>query len=264
MAFEALFALIGMLMPIALLLFFLILATVKIIYQYERGVVFSLGKYSTTLQPGLRFVIPLIQTYVPVDMRTRVIVVPPQDTITKDNVSVKVNAVLYFSIKDASLSVIKINDFMFATSQLAQTTMRNVVGEVTLDQLLANRDSISKRIKEIVDKATDPWGIDVKSVELKDVELPVDMKRIMAKQAEAERLKSAVIIRSQGDADAAEKVAQAAEMLATTDGALHLRTLQSLNDVASDPSNTVIFYVPFDILQPYEGGYKLEKEKAKK
>ncbi|MFH1470836.1 MAG: SPFH domain-containing protein, partial [Candidatus Micrarchaeota archaeon] len=179
MAFEFIITTFGV------VVLFLALAAIKVIYQYERGVLFTLGKFSGTLEPGLRFVIPLIQTFSVADMRTRVIVVPPQETITKDNVSVKVNAVLYFRIVDAPASLIKVTNFMYATSQLAQTTMRNVVGSITLDELLTQRDTTSQKIKDLVAQMTGSWGIKVEDVELRDVELPDDMKRIMAKAAEA-------------------------------------------------------------------------------
>ncbi len=225
----------------------------RIFYEYERAVLFTLGRYSKTLGPGLRFIIPIIQTYTRVDMRIEVVDVPQQNTITKDNVSVNVNAVLYFKIFDAQLSVIKVENYLDAVSQLAQTTMRNVVGEVTLDELLSQRDKISQKIKDIVDKASDPWGVKVISVDLKHIELAEEMKRVMAKAAEAERLRRAIIIRSEGDAIASTKIAQAAKIIAEAKGALHLRTLQSLNDIASDPTNKVNFVVPLDTMKAYSG-----------
>jgi regulator of protease activity HflC (stomatin/prohibitin superfamily) len=243
----------------SIVLLLLLLSSLKIIYQYEKGIVFTLGKYNKkkgTLGPGLRIVIPLIQRMVRVDMRIRVVDVPEQDTITKDNVTVKVNAVIYYKITAAEDSVIKIEDFAYAISQLAQTTMRNVVGEISLDQLLSQRDKVSDKIKLVVDKASDPWGIKVESVELKHIELPGDMKRVMAKAAEAERIKRATIIRSEGESLASMTVAKAAFLIGKQEGALQLRTLQSLGDVASDPSNTINFFVPFDALKPYDGGYK--------
>lgn len=225
----------------------------RIFYEYERAVLFTLGRYSGTIKPGLRFIIPIIQTYTRVDMRMEVVDVPQQNAITKDNVSVNVNAVLYFKIFDAQLSVIKVENYLDAVSQLAQTTMRNVVGEVTLDELLSQRDKISQKIKDIVDKASDPWGVKVISVDLKHIELAEEMKRVMAKAAEAERLRRAIIIRSDGDAIASTKIGQAAKILSNAKGALHLRTLQSLNDIASDSTNTVNFIIPLDTLKAYEG-----------
>ena len=183
---------------------FIVISSIKIINEYETGVLFTLGKFSGTLQPGLKLVVPFIQTWVKVDMRVKAIDVPDQDAITKDNVSIKVNAVLFYKVIAAKDAIIKVEDYMYAVSQLSQTTMRDVVGEVSLDELLSKRDSISKRIKEIVDKLTDPWGIKVESVELKHVELPADLKRVIGKEAEAEREKRAVIIKAQGEVSTRE------------------------------------------------------------
>ena len=226
---------------------------IKVVQEYERGVRFTLGRYSGIINPGLRFVIPVIQTWQKVDIRIKVIDVPDQDAITKDNVSIKVNAVLYFRVLEAEKAIIKVEHYGYAVSQLAQTTMRDVVGEVSLDDLLSKRDSVSSKIRLIVDKATDPWGIKVESVELKHVELPEDLKRVIGKEAEAEREKRAVIIKASGEVIAADNMAKAARMLATGPGALHLRTLQSINDISSDKSNTVIFAVPLEILRAIEG-----------
>ena len=225
----------------------------KIVQEYERGVRFTLGKFSGVIRPGLRFVIPILQTWQKVDIRTKAIDVPDQDAITKDNVSIKVNAVLYFKVSEAEKAIIQVEHYGYAVSQLAQTTMRDVVGEVSLDELLGKRDAVSSKIRTIVDKATDPWGIKVESVELKHVELPENLKRVIGKEAEAEREKRAVIIKASGEVIAANNMAKAAKMLATGPGALHLRTLQSLNDLSSDKSNTVIFAVPLEILKAFEG-----------
>jgi len=224
----------------------------KIVQEYERGVRFTLGKYSGIINPGLRFVIPILQTWQKVDIRTKVIDVPDQDAITKDNVSIKVNAVLYFRVSEAEKAILKVEHYGYAVSQLAQTTMRDVVGEVSLDDLLGKRDAVSSKIRLIVDKATDPWGIKVESVELKHVELPENLKRVIGKEAEAEREKRAVIIKASGEVIAADNMAKAAKILATGPGALHLRTLQSLNDLSSDQSNTVIFAIPLEILRAFE------------
>jgi len=224
----------------------------KVVQEYERGVRFTLGKFSGIINPGLRFVIPILQTWQKVDIRIKVIDVPDQDAITKDNVSIKVNAVLYFKVLDPEKAIIKVEHYGYAVSQLAQTTMRDVVGEVSLDDLLSKRDAVSSKIRLIVDKATDPWGIKVESVELKHVELPEDLKRVIGKEAEAEREKRAVIIKASGEVIAADNMAKAAKTLATGPGALHLRTLQSLNDLSSDKSNTVIFAVPLEILRAFE------------
>ncbi len=232
---------------------FVLLASIKQINEYERGVKFQLGKYISIMEPGWRIVIPVFQTYQKVDIRVKAVDVPDQDAITKDNVSVNVNAVLYYKVSDAESAIIKVEYFDYAVSQLAQTTMRDVVGEVTLDELLTNRDEISQRIQAIVDKASDPWGIKIASVDLKHIELPENMKRTIAKQAEAEREKRAVIIKAEGEVIAADNMAKAASILGGANGALHLRTLQSINDLSSDQSNTVIFAMPLEILRAFEG-----------
>lgn len=237
---------------IIILIIVYILMGLKVVTEFQRGVKFTLGKYSGTLQPGLRIVWPIIQAWQRVDIRTKAVDVPDQDAITRDNVSLKVNAVLYYKVSDAKKAVIEVERFYWAVSQLAQTTMRDVVGEVTLDELLSKRETISKRIREIVDKATDQWGITVESVELKHVELPEQLKRTIGKEAEAEREKRAVIIKAQGEVIAASNMAKAAKTLATGPGALHLRTLQTLNDLSSDQSNTVVFAIPLEILRAFE------------
>jgi regulator of protease activity HflC (stomatin/prohibitin superfamily) len=238
---------------ILVVLILFILAGLKVVKQYERGVKFTLGKYAGMMSPGLRLVIPLIQTWQRVDLRVKAVDVPDQDCITKDNVSVRVNAVLYFKVSFADKAIIEVENFFYAVSQLSQTTMRDIVGEVTLDELLNKRDQISKRIQQIVDKATDPWGIKVESVDLKHIELPNDMKRTMAKEAESEREKRAVIIKAEGEVIAAENMAKAARMLSEAPGALHLRTLQSINDMSSDQSNTIVFATPLEVLKAFEG-----------
>jgi len=242
---------------IIILLF--ILAGLRVVKEYQRGVRFTLGKFTAIMNPGLRLVIPILQTWERVDIRVKAIDVPDQDAITKDNVSIKVNAVLYYKVSDTKKAVIEVEEFDYAVSQLAQTTMRDVVGEVTLDELLSKRDSVSKRIREIVDKATDPWGIKVESVELKHVELPEQLKRTIGKEAEAEREKRAVIIKAEGEVVAAKNMSKAAKMLSAAKGALHLRTLQTLNDLSSDQSNTVVIGVPLEILRAFEGDKKTKK-----
>jgi len=237
-----------------------ILSGLKIVKEYERGVKFTLGKFSGIMVPGLRIVIPVIQSWQRVDIRIKAIDVPDQDAITKDNVSIKVNAVLYYKVADSKKAIIEVEEFNYAVSQLAQTTMRDVVGEVSLDELLSKRDAVSKRIREIVDKATDPWGIKVESVELKHIELPEQLKRTIGKEAEAEREKRAMIIKAQGEVIAAENITKAAKTLASGPGALHLRTLQTLNDLSSDKSNTVVLGVPLEMLRAFEG---VKKEKQK-
>lgn len=232
--------------------FIILLISIKQINQYERGVKFQFGKFVSVLSPGWKIVIPIFQSVKKVDIRTKAVDVPFQEAITKDNVSAKINAVIYYRVKDAAKAILEVEHFFFAVSQLAQTTMRNVCGEMELDELLANREEAAKKIKEIVDKATDPWGIAVESVELKDIILPEDMQRVIAKQAEAERERRAVVIKSQGEVTAADNLAKAAKMLHEQTGALHLRTLNTLNDLSSDQSNTVIFAIPLEILRAFE------------
>ncbi|PIR76168.1 MAG: hypothetical protein COU32_03575 [Candidatus Magasanikbacteria bacterium CG10_big_fil_rev_8_21_14_0_10_42_10] len=230
----------------------ILLISIRQVNEYQRGVKFQLGKFVRVVSPGWRLVVPVFQSMTKVDMRTKAVDVPYQEAITRDNISAKINAVIYYKVGDAGKAILEVENFWFAVSQLAQTTMRNVVGEMELDELLANREAAAEKIKTIVDKASDPWGIIVESVELKDVVLPDDMQRTIAKQAEAERERRAVIIKSEGEKSAAQNLADAAEMLGRQPGALHLRTLNSLNDLSSDQSNTVIFAVPLEILRAFE------------
>ncbi len=232
---------------------FLVLISLKQINEYERGVVYTMGKFSGLVMPGWRIVWPIFQMFRKVDIRTKALDVPKQETITKDNVSCKMNAVIYFKVKDAGKAINEVEDVYWAVSQLAQTTMRRIVGEVDLDQLLSSREEIAHRILAIIDTTSDAWGIDVEAVELKDIELPESMVRTMAKQAEAEREKRATIISSQGEVQAAQNLATAAGIMAQSPGALHLRTLNSINDISSDQSNTVIFAVPMEVLRAVEG-----------
>jgi regulator of protease activity HflC (stomatin/prohibitin superfamily) len=211
-----------------------------------------LGRYTKMVEPGWRLVFPVIQSMRRVDIRTKAVEVPYQDTITKDNVSCKINAVIYYRIVDVAKSVIEVENVWTAASQLAQTTMRNVCGELTLDELLSERDQASKRIKELIASHTASWGIEVLGVELKDIQLPDDMKRTIGKQAEAEREKRAVIINSEGEVIAADNLRKAAEILSSSPGALHLRTLNTLNDVSSDASNTIVFAMPIEVLRAFE------------
>lgn len=227
--------------------------SLKQIYEYERGVIYTMGKFSGVVQPGWRLVIPIFQSFQKVDVRTKAVDVPKQETITKDNVSCKMNAVIYYKVNDAAKAINEVENVFWAVSQLAQTTMRRIAGEATLDELLSNREKIAKEILQTIDPITDQWGIDVETVELKDIELPESMVRTMAKQAEAEREKRATIINSEGEVLAAENLMRAAEMMATSPGALHLRTLNSINDISSDQSNTVIFALPMEILKAIEG-----------
>ena len=230
----------------------LLLSSIRQINEYERGLIFNLGKFGGLKQPGWRLVLPVIQSMQKVDIRVKAIDVPEQQAITKDNIPVRVNAVIYYKVSDAGRAILEVEDFRYAISQLAQTSMRNVVGEVELDELLAERKNLSEKIREIVDVASDPWGISVDNVELKDVILPQNMERTIAKQAEAERERRAAIIKAEGEVASANNMAEAARRLGSVPGALHLRTLQSLNDLSSDQSNTVIFAVPLEILRAFE------------
>ncbi|MBU0646142.1 slipin family protein [Patescibacteria group bacterium] len=245
------------LVPVLIFIVFVLLISIRQINQYQRAVKFRLGKYAGTLEPGWRLVIPIFEMIKKVDMRTKAVDVPDQEAITKDNISARINAVIYYKVSDAAKAVIEVENFWFAVSQLAQTTMRNVVGELDLDELLSQREQASAKIKDIVDKLTDPWGIQVENVELKDITLPEEMKRVIGKQAEAERERRSVVIKAQGEVQAAENLTKAANMLSTAPGALHLRTLNTLNDLSSDQSNTVIFAIPLEILRAFE---KMGKE----
>lgn len=231
----------------------IVVVSIRQINQYQKGVKFTFGKFTKIMEPGWRLVFPIIQGYERVDVRTKAVDVPDQNAITRDNVSVKVNAVIYYKVSDAPKAIMEVEDFRYAISQYAQTTMRNIVGEVTLDELLSSRDKIAERIRQIVDIETDAWGLKVQNVELKDVSLPAEMERTIGKQAEAEREKRAVIINSEGELAASENIAKAAHMLSSMPGALHLRTLQSINDMASDQSNTVVYMVPVEALKALEG-----------
>ena len=242
-----------MLLAIIIIVGVILLRSIRQISEYERGVKFTCGKFSGIMEPGWRLVLPIFQSFKKIDIRTKVIDVPEQEVITKDNVSVKINAVIYYNIFDASKALLAVENFHYAVSQLAQTTMRNIVGSVTLDELLTGREQISVNICKIVDEATDGWGIKVQNVELKDVALPGEMKRVIAKVAEAEREKQAVITKAAGELEASKNLAEAAETLSSSPGALHLRTLSTINDVSSDQSNTIIFALPIEVLRAFEG-----------
>ncbi len=238
---------------IAIIIGIIVLCSIKQINEYERGILFVFGKFKKILNPGWTIVLPIIQSYQKVDIRTKAVDVPEQEAITKDNVSIRINAVIYYKIFDAGKAICEVENFYYAVGQLAQTTMRNIVGSVTLDELLTEREKISSEICKVIDKATDPWGIKVENVELKDVALPMEMKRVIAKVAEAEREKEAVITKSRGEVEAAENLKQAAALMSSAPGALHLRTLSTLNDISSDQSNTIIFAVPIEVLNAIEG-----------
>jgi len=230
-----------------------LIAFIKQINEYERGVMFTLGKFTGIKEPGWRIVIPVFQSMKKIDIRTKAVDVPDQEAITKDNIPIRINAVVYYHIASADKAILKVENYFWAMSQMAQTTMRNAVGETTLDELLQNRDKISKKIREVIDKASDPWGIEVESVELKDVIIPENLKRTISKEAEAEREKRAVIIKADGDRIAATNLEAAAQILQKTPGALHLRTLQTINDLSSDQSNTTVWMLPMEVLEAIKG-----------
>ena len=247
---------------VSIIIFVVAVAVVVLrqVNQYERGVKFTLGKFTAVAEPGWRIIIPVFQSMTKVDMRVKAVDVPDQKAITRDNVSVSVNAVIYYKIANADKAIIEVENFRYAVSQLAQTTMRNIVGEVSLDELLGEREKISDRIRDIVDRVSDAWGIKVENVELKDVSLPAEMERVIAKQAEAERERRAVIIKAEGEVAAADNMAKAANILSAIPGALHLRTLQSINDISSDQSNTIVFAVPLEVLKAWEGFKKVSNQ----
>ncbi len=237
----------SILLFLLIILLLVIIPGIRIINQYERGVVLRLGKYSRTLDPGFRVIIPYLDKMVKVDVRTTPMDIPKQEVITKDNVTVNVDAVVYARVIDASKAVLETTSYKYATSTFAQTALRDVTGNFDLDELLSERDRISTQIREIVDAQTDKWGIDIESVKLQNIELPADMKRAMAKQAEAERERRAAIISAEGEKSAANAVAEAASMLAQTPGGLSIRTLQTLEKISADPSQKTVILLPSDL-----------------
>ncbi len=241
----------GPLYTVLIIVVVLVISGVKILKEYERGVIFRLGRMVDPRGPGIIYVIPLIEKMTRMDLRTVTMDVPPQDVITRDNVSVKVNAVLYFRVLEPNRAVREVENFLFATSQLAQVTLRSICGQAELDELLAERERINSRIQEILDAQTDPWGIKVVLVELKHIDLPQEMQRAMAKQAEAERERRAKVSHALGEFQASQKLADAAEVISTQPIALQLRFLQSLVEVAAEKNSTLIFPVPIDLLTPF-------------
>jgi len=230
-----------------IVIFFLAVRSVRLLYEYERGIVFTLGKYSGTRDPGLTFVIPIAQAMQKVDMRIKTAEIPRQEVMTKDNIPMLVNAVVYFKVVKPEDAIIKIEDYAFAIRQYTQAALRDVIGNSEMDFVLTEREQIAESIKEIVDSETDGWGIDVESIKIQEVELPAEMKRAMAQQAEAERERRAVIITSQGELEASKKLQEAARNLSESEGALHLRTLQTIRAIAADPSEKIILFLPSDI-----------------
>lgn len=248
---------------IVVILLYLLVNSVKILKEYERGVIFRLGRLVGSKGPGLFLIIPFVDKMVKVPLRTMVHDVPPQDIITKDNVSIKVNAVVYFRVIDPSKAIVEVEDFYSATSQLSQTTLRSILGESELDELLSSTESINAQLQTILDKHTDPWGIKVSQVEIKHVDLPAEMQRAMARQAEAERERRAKIINAQGEFQASQKLSDAAKIIQDTPVALQLRYLQTLREVAVENNSTMLFPIPIDLVEPFTKSYlEMKAQKA--
>jgi regulator of protease activity HflC (stomatin/prohibitin superfamily) len=240
--------------PIVFLIIFLLIlaaSAIKVLREYERGVIFRLGRLIGAKGPGLFFIIPGIDKMLRISLRLVTMDVPPQDVITRDNVSIKVNAVVYFRVMDPNKAVVEVENYLYATSQLAQTTLRSVVGQAELDELLSQREKINITLQDILDKHTEPWGIKVSLVETKQVDLPEEMRRAIARQAEAERERRAKVIHAEGEAQAAEKLAEAAKVISVNPAAIQLRFLQTLTEVATEKNSTTIFPVPIDLLKPF-------------
>jgi len=247
----------GTIILAALVLLF-VWSAIKILPEYERGVIFFLGRFQAVKGPGLILLIPGVQKMLKVSLRTVTMDVPPQEVITRDNVSVRVNAVVYFRVMSPDKAIIAVENFLYATSQLSQTTLRSVCGQAELDELLTERDKINKGIQEILDKQTDPWGIKVSLVEVKAIDLPEEMKRAMAKQAEAEREKRAKVIHAEGEFLAAKQILAAAELMAQNPVSLQLRYLQTLTEIAAEKNSTILFPLPMDLIKPFIKGFKTE------
>lgn len=239
------------LLVVVILVVMFLASAIKILNEYERAVLFRLGRIREIKGPGLIIIIPGIDKIVRIDMRTITMDVPPQDVITKDNVSIKVNAVVYFRVLDANAAVVNVENYLFATSQLAQTTLRSVCGQVELDEILSEREKINLHLQEILDRSTDPWGIKVSLVEVKHIDLPEEMKRAMAKQAEAERERRAKVINAEGEFQAAQKLIDAAALMETQPMSLQLRYLQTLNQIAAENNSTTVFPIPIDLFKPF-------------
>jgi regulator of protease activity HflC (stomatin/prohibitin superfamily) len=256
------------LIPVVIIVVIVVGASVRILREYERGVIFRLGKKARSvfnpggdgLGPGLLLLIPFVDKMVKVSLRTVAMDVPPQDVITRDNVSIKVNAVIYFRVLDPEKAVIQVEDYLYATSQIAQTTLRSVLGQVELDDLLSARDKINQQLQKIIDEHTDPWGIKVTTVEVKHVDLPQDMQRAMAKQAEAERERRAKVINAEGEYQAAAKLSEAAEVLGHFPIAVQLRFLQTMREVASERNTTTFFPIPLDLFAPFVKNFGLQEQ----
>ena len=252
----------GPLTTVVLIALALLISGIKVLKEYERGVIFRLGRLVGARGPGVIYVLPAIEKMQRIELRTITLDVPPQDVITRDNVSVKVSAVLYFRVIDPNRAVVEVVDYMYATSQLAQTTLRSVCGQAELDELLAEREKVNARLQEILDTQTEPWGIKVSTVEVKHIDLPQDMQRAMAAQAEAERERRAKVINAEGEFQAAQKLSDASAVISQHPIALQLRFLQTLTEVASENNSTTIFPLPIDLLSPFLGGAKKDETKA--
>jgi len=248
-----------MISPLTVLIIFalfLLLSAIKVLREYERGVIFRLGRLIDAKGPGIILLVPFIYRMVKVSLRTIAMDVPPQDVITKDNVSIKVNAVLYFRVIDPSKAIVEVEDFLYATSQLSQTTLRSILGQAELDELLSERDKINQELQSVIDAHTDPWGIKVSMVEVKHVDLPVDMQRAMAKQAEAERERRAKIIHAEGEFQASKQLSNAAKVMDKSPKTLQLRYLQTLAEISTENNSTIIFPLPLDLIKPLLGSSK--------
>lgn len=237
---------------IALIILIFLASSIRVVKEYERGVIFRLGRLLGAKGPGIFFIIPILDSMVKVDLRIVTYDVPAQEVVTKDNVTVKVNAVVYYRVVDPAKAVTEVHNYMYATAQIAQTTLRSIIGQAELDEVLSEREKLNLRLQQIIDEATNPWGIKVTAVEIKDVELPEEMRRVMAMQAEAERERRSKIIRAEGEYQAAIKLKEASDILAQSEGALFLRYLQTLNEVAAEKNTTIILPIPVELLKIYK------------
>src|SRR5512146_2426827 len=253
----------GLLVPVALVVLWVFMG-LRIVNEYEQGVVLRLGRYVGLKTAGLKWIVPFVDRMIIIAMRVTAEQVPPQDVITRDNVSVKVNAVIYFRVVQADRAFLQVTDFLFATSQFAQTTLRSVLGQVDMDDLLSQRDKINRQLQEIIDRHTEPWGVKVTAVEVKQVDLPEEMRRAMARQAEAERERRSKVISAEGEYQAAEKLSQAADVIARSPGAMQLRYMQTLIEISTEKTSTIIFPLPMDMLEPFLKPRRLEQQPGPK
>jgi regulator of protease activity HflC (stomatin/prohibitin superfamily) len=260
---EALLGLIPCLGFVGLILLFILFSAIKVVQEYERGVIFRLGRFAGAKGPGLFFIIPFIDRMIKVDLRTVTLDVPSQEAISRDNVTLKVNAVVYFRVLDPGKAIIQVEDYRRATWQIAQTTLRNVIGQSELDELLAHREKVNEELQRIIDEQTEPWGVKVSIVEVKDVELPQTMQRAMARQAEAEREKRAKIIHAEGEFSAAQQLSEAANVIGREPATLQLRYLQTLTEIATEKNSTIIFPVPIDLLTAFTRFFGKDSEGTK-